>query len=78
MRKKSIKIKLAIFVSLFISLVSCVREKTVISYSHKIGYGYIDTLVIYSRKHEFIIINRGDYLNGITHSPECWCMKNNW
>lgn len=38
-------------------------------------YYSIDTITIHGVAHEFLIRENSQYFSGITHSPECPCLK---
>lgn len=50
------------------------RESEVV-YSATGRYYSIDTITIHGVAHEFLIRENSQYFSGITHSPECPCLK---
>ena len=57
-----------------ILILSLCRESEVVHSSAGRSYS-IDTITIHGVAHEFLIRENSQYFSGITHSPECPCLK---
>ena len=57
-----------------ILILSLCRESEVVHSSSGRSYN-IDTITIHGVSHEFLIRENSQYFSGITHSPECPCLK---
>ena len=65
--------KFILFLLVAFTCIACEPRKEQ-AYSKHSGTMDIDTVTIHGIKHEFIY-NYGKRESGITHSPECWCLK---
>ena len=66
---------IAVFLILAAMLVlSLCRESEVVHSTAGRRYS-IDTITIHGVAHEFLIRENSQYFSGITHSPECPCLK---
>ena len=70
-----ILVAIAVFLILAAMLVlSLCREREVVHSATGRRYS-IDTITIHGVAHEFLIRENSQYFSGITHSPECPCLK---
>ena len=65
--------KFILFLLVAFTCIACEPRKEQ-AYSKHSGTMDIDTVTIHGLKHEFIY-SYGRRESGITHSPECWCLK---